>query len=161
MSYSDDKVLKACDYITLNIRDATGYKNLTDDILISNFSWAIPKGAYRTVISVPQVTTVELVAGSIIGDASMPPVLKLEYLNPLMNQYVTSGAPVLAYGNNISNNKTTVLESAGEFVVSDRPDFINLRLTPMDDAYINTIDKGDLEGMSITLKFAYYTKKEF
>lgn len=156
--YSKNKVLKSCDYITLDIRDTDTFKNADAADVIKDFSWFVPNGAYRSVIEKPNVTTVEMVAGGVRG-IGIEPSLVVRYLNGAMNQYVQSGkSPVIAYANVRASN-SPVLLGVGELVVNDRPNFINISITQADDDD-EGFRKDAMEGFIFTLKYSYYEEQE-
>lgn len=155
--YSKNKVLKSCDYITLDIRDTDEYKNAVSGEVVKNFSWFIPNGAYKSVIEQPNITTVELINGSVNFD-SLEPNLIVRYLNGSMNQYVQNGkSPILGYANNRATD-SPVLLGVGEMVCNDRPDFINISIedTEDNDGYV----KLELKGFIFTLKYSYYEEQQ-
>jgi len=156
--YSKNKVLKSCDYITLDIRDTDTFINADAADIIKDFSWFIPNGAYRSVIEQPNITTVELISGSVRGVA-IEPGLVVRYLNGGLNQYVHSGkSPVIAYGNVRASN-SPVLLGVGEMVVNDRPNFINISVTQADDDD-EGFRKDAMEGFIFTLKYSYYEEQQ-
>ena len=158
--YGSKYVLKSCDYITLDLKDASGYKEdtIADNDKLQTLSWHIPKGYYGSVITRPEITTVEVTIGSARVNTSVNSA-KIEYLNNAMNHYATRGYPVIAYSNQRASSSHVILGS-GEFVVGDRPDFINLRISKLHEDEDTSIVKSQLLGMCITLKYAYYDAKD-
>ena len=156
MSYSTDtKVLKSCDYITLDVTKTDAWKNAvaaTD--VVGEMQWYIPNGAYKSVIETPHITTVEYVSGGYKGN---PVGTALRYVNGVMNHFIESReAPPIAYGN-VRAGSSPVFISTGEAIVNDRPNFIKILLTEVDG---DPITKNSLVGFIFTLKYSYYESKK-
>ena len=149
-------ILKSCDYITLDINDAIGYTR-GGAVDIDTLTWNIPRGVYRTVIKQPQITTVQVTAGSARINATTKSA-KIEYVNSTMNQYTTRGSSVIGYGNKVSEPDSVLFVGNGEFIVGDRPEQIKLKITATDRTL--TLIGLELLGFVITLKFSYYDAKE-
>lgn len=168
MSYlNETKVLKSCDYITLDVRTTDAWKNTTGTDFIPMMEWFIPNGAYKSVIETPHITTVEYVSGGYRGSANDIGIV-VRYGDNAVNQYVepsifveglnneTNKYPVLAYGNLRASN-SPVFISNGELIVNDRPNFIRILMTQVSGTGVK---KDNLLGFTFTLKFSYYESKK-
>lgn len=147
-------VLKAVDYISLNIKDSEGYGDIADDAEIKVFTWKIPKGIYTSVLETPPVTTVSLTDGVMQTTGTPTTDMVIRYVNGCRNQYASSGSPVIAYASSRAANSLP-FTSAGEMVVTDRPEFIRIEIT---DAEGDGLLKEKNVGTMFTLKFCYYDK---
>lgn len=156
MSYSNDtKVLKSCDYVTLDVKNTDAWQNATADTdPVGIMEWFIPNGAYKSVIETPHITTVEFVRAAFNGVSK---AVVMKYHNGSMNHFTHSrGAPIIAYGNGRASS-SIVLLSSGEMIVHDSPNFIKISI---EDADGDAITKQGLVGLIFTLKYSYYESKK-
>lgn len=157
MSYSNDtKVLKSCDYITLDVKNTDAWQNATGTDEVGEMQWFIPNGAYKSVIETPHITTVEYISGGFRGNSNDIGIV-VRYVNGAMNHFIESReAPPIAYGNVRASN-SPVFISTGEAIVNDRPNFIKIKLTQVNG---DPIIKNNLLGFTFTLKYSYYESKK-
>ena len=146
MTMYQSNVLKVCDYVSLNLRDAI--EDSTE--LKANYRWNIPQSAYMSNQR-SQVCTVE-VTGGVMGCSNVDPLgISVYYLNNGYNHYSSAGHPVIGSVFK-GTTKSYSVRGTGQTLTQARPQFINLEFLMQDTTQIN---KSTLTG-SVTLKFSYY-----
>ena len=157
MEYKNNNGLNLCDYVTLNILDATN-GNTPDTVPTGGiYEWIIPTGAYYSNRR-GQVCTVEISSGAIASDTSnVDEVIGVYYENGGFNHHATgNNRPLIG----ISTYLDKYVKGTGQLLCDARPQQIRLKIVRPDRATAGSPDRreavtGNLIG-SITLKFQYY-----
>ena len=132
--------LKLCDYVTLNLKDASAP---VDGV----YSWTVPTGSYYSDRR-SQVCTVEISGGVLATSSASDDVLLIQYQNGGFNHFCSGKVrPLIGTWSDLDNRATGV----GEILVNARPQQISLKIQKVD----RDNSSGILSG-SITLKYKYY-----
>ena len=152
MTMYQSNVLKVCDYVTLNIRDAIADTN--DETC--NFKWNIHQSAYMSNQR-SQVCTVEVTGGVLGCTLTSVKGLCLYYLNNGYNHYSSAGHPAIASAYK-STNQSYLVTGTGQTLTQARPQFINIEFLSEDELQINKTNASGSKILtgSVTLKFSYY-----
>ena len=149
MTMYQSNVLKVCDYVSLNLKDAI--EDSTE--LKANYRWNIPQSAYMSNQR-SQVCTVEVtggVIGSNIPSETSAYGINMYYLNNGYNHYSSSGHPVIGSVSKGTTRSFSVT-GTGQTLTQARPQVINIEFLKQDQTQML---KTTLSGC-FTLKFSYY-----
>ena len=161
MTYKKGYTLKEVDYITLDLNDSVGYKDLVElaevddainSVLLKDITWNVPLGAYSNVVaSHPNITTVEVVSGVTHINTT---TITLRLKNGIYNNYCSSGETIIGHAN-LRGSQSLVLLSAGEFLTQPKPSQIAVNI---ENSLGFNPSFGALDRFIFTLKFCYYEK---